>query len=102
MKTSTLDRNGVSAELVDMISRLDGLIPWPYRRQVMGEVAVTIIDGKTRVNRFTKHLLQEGGHRNHLPTVRTISNILNRHGYRLRTVEKTKVQKNGRNRHHLR
>ena len=28
-----------------------------------------------------------------LPTVRTISNILNRHEYRLRTVEKTKVQK---------
>ena len=28
-----------------------------------------------------------------LPTVRTISNILNRQGYRLRTVAKTKVQK---------
>jgi hypothetical protein len=28
-----------------------------------------------------------------LPTVRTISNILNRHDYRLRTVAKTKVQK---------
>ncbi|WP_289020181.1 hypothetical protein [Desulfobacter postgatei] len=36
-----------------------------------------------------------------LPTVRAISNILNRHDYRLRTVAKTKVQKNGRNSRHL-
>ena len=37
-----------------------------------------------------------------LPTVRTISNLLNRHGYRLRTVAKTKVQKKAGNRCDLR
>ena len=46
-KTSTLARNGVSPELADMISRLVALIPWPSRRQAMGDVVVTgvIADG---------------------------------------------------------
>lgn len=35
----------------------------------------------------------EGWSKESLPTVRTISNILNRHEYQLRTVAKTKVQK---------
>jgi len=38
-------------------------------------------------------LIAEGWPEESLPTVRTISNILNRHDYRLRTVAKTKVQK---------
>ena len=38
-------------------------------------------------------LLQKGWHEETLPKVRTISNILQRHDYRLRTVVKTKVQK---------
>jgi len=38
-------------------------------------------------------LLEKGWSEETLPTMRTISNILERHGYRLRTVEKTKVQK---------
>ena len=38
-------------------------------------------------------LLEKGWAVEALPTVRTISNILNRQGYRLRTVAKTKVQK---------
>lgn len=38
-------------------------------------------------------LLQKGWSEETLPTVRTISNILERHSYRLRTVEKAKVQK---------
>jgi hypothetical protein len=38
-------------------------------------------------------LLEKGWSEDALPTVRTISNILNRLDYRLRTVEKTKVQK---------
>jgi hypothetical protein len=38
-------------------------------------------------------LVAEGWSEESLPTVRTISNILNRHEYRLRTVAKTKVQK---------
>ncbi len=166
MKTSTLDRNGASPEFADMISRLVALIPWPSRRQAMGDVAVTILDGKHRVaedgfgwsrsavalgiNEFRcgiicvndlseRHkpkseekdpkllddirkimkptsqaeprlrtallytnmtaqsvhdaLVAGGWSTESLPTVRTISNILNRHEYRLRAVEKTKVQK---------
>ena len=53
MKTSILVRNGVSSELIDMISRLVAMIPWPSRRQAMGDVAVTILDGKPRVLSFS-------------------------------------------------
>jgi len=49
MKTSTLARNGVTPDLVDLIFRLVSLIPWPSRRQAMGDVAMTILDGKPRV-----------------------------------------------------
>jgi hypothetical protein len=38
-------------------------------------------------------LVQKGWSEAELPTLRTISNILDRHDYRLRTVAKTKVQK---------
>ena len=166
MKTSTLTLNGVSPQTVNLISRLVDLIPWPARRQAMGDVILSLLDGKHRVaedvfgwNRTTaelgmneyrsgiscvndlsnrhkpkaeeKHpklladirqimdphsqaeprlrttllytnmtaqavydaLLQKGWSRETLPKVRTISNILNRHDYRLRTVAKTKVQK---------
>lgn len=166
MKRSTLSRNGVSPEMVALISRLVSLVPWPERRQAMGDVTMTILDGKARVaeavfgwsrssvsvgiNEFRcgmvclndvsgrrkpkaeeKHpglladirqllepssqaeprlrttllytnmtaqavyeaLVANGWSEESLPTVRTISNILNRHEYRLRTVAKTKVQK---------
>jgi hypothetical protein len=166
MKTSILSRNGISAQVVDLISRLVDMIPWPDRRQAMGDVTLSILNGKNRVaedvfgwNRAavelgmnesrtgiacvndlsTRHkpraedkdpklladirgimdphsqaeprlrttllythmtaqavydaLLQRGWSTSTLPTVRTISNILQRHDYRLRTVAKTKVQK---------
>ena len=166
MKTSTLTLNGVSPQTVNLISRLVDLIPWPARRQAMGDVTLSLLDGKHRVaedvfgwNRTTAELgmneyrsgiscvndlsnrhkpkteekspklladirqimdphsqaeprlrttllytnmtaqavydalLQKGWSRETLPKVRTISNILNRHDYRLRTVAKTKVQK---------
>jgi hypothetical protein len=166
MKTSTLARNGVSAEMVNLIGRLIELIPWPERRCAMGDVTVALLDGKQRVaenvfgwNRRAievgiheyqtgiscindistrvkpktedKHpellaeiqalmephsesesslrttllytnmtakavheaLVQKGWSTESLPSVRTISNLLNRQGYRLRTVAKTKVQK---------
>ena len=166
MKTSTLARSGVSPELAELIFRLVSLIPWPIRRQAMGDVAMTILDGKSRVaeevfgwsrsavsvgiNEFRggivcindlsdRHkpkseeknpkllddirkimepssqaeprlrttllypnmtaqsvydaLVANGWSEESLPSVRTISNILNRHEYRLRTVAKTKVQK---------
>ena len=49
MKTSTLVRNGISTEMVGLISRLVGLIPWPARRCAMGDVALSLLDGKHRV-----------------------------------------------------
>jgi hypothetical protein len=38
-------------------------------------------------------LVEKGWSAESLPTIRTISNILIRHNYRLRTVAKTKIQK---------
>jgi hypothetical protein len=166
MKTPTLARNGVSPEIAALLGRLVAMIPWPARRLAMGDVTVTVLDGKHRVaedefgwsrstvttgineyrsgivclNDLTERskpkteqknpkllediqrimepsshadpqlrttllytnmtaqsvydaLLGEGWTPEALPTVRTISNILNRHDYRLRTVAKTKVQK---------
>jgi len=166
MKTSTLARKGVSLEVAGMIYRLVALIPWPSCRKAMGDVTLTILDGKARIaekefgwNRssvavginefrsgiicendlFGRHkpkweeknpkllddirkimephsqaeprlrttllytnmtaqsvydaLIAEGWTKESLPTVRTISNILNRHEYRFCTVAKTKVQK---------
>lgn len=166
MKTSTLVRNGVSQEMVELIVRLIDLIPWPARRQAMGDVAISLLDGKPRIaenvfgwNRgavklgmhesrsgivclndlstrrkpkaeekdprllgaiveimephsqaeprlrtrllYTnmtakavyEALLRKGWSAEELPTVRTISNILNRLDYRLRSVAKTRVQK---------
>src|ERR1035438_9875722 len=49
MKTSTLDRNRISTELVDLVSRLVDLIPWPERRRAMGDVTMVLLDGKYRV-----------------------------------------------------
>jgi hypothetical protein len=174
VKTSTLARSGVSAEMVALIARLVNMIPWPARRRAMGDVTSSLLDAKPRVaedvfgwyrktvelglnevrtgivcvnDLSTRHkpkteekdpelltsiravmepsseaesrlrttflytdmtaetvydaLIQGGRSEDSLPTVRTISNILNRAGYRLRTVAKTKVQKNGGNGRHL-
>ena len=166
MKPTTLERNGVSTELVELIGRLIDLIAWPERRRAMGDVTLALLDGKRRVaehvfgwNRKAvelgiheyqtgiacvndisargkpktedKHpkllaeiqtimephsesesglrttllytnmtaktvhetLMQKGWAESDLPSVRTISNLLNRQDYRLRTVAKSKVQK---------
>jgi len=166
MKTSTLERNGISTEMVDLIGRLIDLIEWPARRRAMGDVTMALLDGKHRVaedvfgwnrravelgiheyqtgiacvNDITargkpktedKHpkllaeiqtimephsesqaslrttllytnitaktvhqaLVKKGWSEADLPSVRTISNLLNRQDYRLRTVAKSKVQK---------
>lgn len=166
MKPTTLVRNGVSAEMVELIGRLIDLIAWPVRRRAMGDVTTALLDGKQRVaenvfgwNRNAvalgiheyqtgiacvndisdrgkpktedKHpkllaeiqaimephseaesslrttllytnmtaktvheaLVQKGWPAASLPSVRTISNLLNRQDYRLRTVAKSKVQK---------
>jgi len=169
MKTSTLARNGVSTEMVELIGRLVELIPWPARRCAMGDVTVALLEGKQRVaenvfgwnrraieagiheyqtgitcinnistrvkpkteDKYPKllaeiqtimaphsqsesslrttllytnmtaktvyeALIEKGWSGQCLPSVRTISNLLNRQHYRLRTVAKTKVQKNSR------
>jgi hypothetical protein len=166
MKTSTLERNGVSTEIVELIGRLIDLMAWSTRRRAMGDVTMTLLDGKRRVaeevfgwNRKAvelgiheyqtgiacindisargkpktedKHpmllaeiqaimephsesesslrttllytnltaktvheaLVQKGWPEADLPSVRTISNLLNRQDYRLRTVTKSRVQK---------
>ncbi len=46
MKISTLTINEVSPQMVDLISRLVDLIPWPVRRQAMGDVTLSLLDGK--------------------------------------------------------
>ena len=166
MKTATLEKNGISKEIVALVARLVDLIPGSDRRCAMGDVTLSLLDGKHRVaenvfgwNRSTVEvginefktgisclndlslrlnpasevknpklladiiaimepqsesesslrttllythltakvvydaLVEKGWAIEALPTVRTISNILNRQGYRLRTVAKTKVQK---------
>lgn len=166
MKTSILTQKGVTTEIVDLVSRLVDLIPWPARRRAMGDVALVLLDGKYRVaedvfgwgrsvvqvgiNEFKtgiscvndistrvkpkteeknaellaeihtimephseseshlrttllytnmtakavyNALVEKGWSAESLPTIRTISNILIRHNYRLRTVAKTKIQK---------
>jgi hypothetical protein len=166
MKSSTLERKGVPAEMVELIGRLVDLIEWPARRRAMGDVAMSLLDGKQRVaekvfgwNRKAvelglhehqtgiacindlsargkprtedKHpellaeiqaimephseaesslrttllythltartvheaLVQKGWPEPSLPSVRTLSNLLNRQDYRLRTVAKSRVQK---------
>ncbi len=49
MKISTLTLNEVSPQVVDLISRLVDLIPWPVRRQAMGDVTLSLLAGKHRV-----------------------------------------------------
>ncbi len=49
MKTTTLARNGVSTQMVDLIGRLVELIAWPARRRAMGDVTIVLPDGKRRV-----------------------------------------------------
>lgn len=171
MKTSTVVRNAVSQQFVDLIARLVDMIPWPNKRSAMGDVTMSLLDGKPRVaedvfgwgratvelgmNEFRSKivcindlsvrqkprieeknpkllsdiveimtpnsqaeaslrttfaytdltakavygfLLEKGWSQQELPTVRTISNILNRQEYRLRTVAKAKVQKKRRTR----
>lgn len=49
MKPTTLARNGVSAQTVELISRLVESIPWPDRRRAMGDVTASLLEGKPRV-----------------------------------------------------
>lgn len=52
MKTGTLERNGVSTEMADLIGRLIDLIEWPARRRAMGDVTMALL-GSGRTQRFS-------------------------------------------------
>lgn len=167
MKPSTLARNGVSSEMVELIGRLIDSIAWPARRRAMGDVTLALLDGKQRVaenvfgwnrrsvelglheyqtgiacvnvvstrgrpkaenkepqllaeiqaimeshsqaqlppgtslqhakmtaRKVHEALVQKGGSAATLPSVRTISNLLNRQDCRLLAVVKSTTQKN--------
>ena len=166
MAKSVLECNGISQEMVGLVSGLIDNIPWPDRRKAMGEATVTMLNGSPRlaesvfgwrrttielgIHEFNsgfdcednisgrrrkkteeknpqllldiQRLVDPHSHADHqlrtdlahrnvtaqsvrdslveigwkevdLPSTRTISNLLNRHGYRVRSVAKVKVQK---------
>lgn len=166
MAKSILERNGISEEVVGLVSHLVDSIPYPERRIAMGEVTLTMLGGSHRcaesvfgwnrssvklgIHEFESGILcmdnvserkrkkveeqnpqllvdiqrlvdphshadcqlrtdlahtnitaqavhdalvENGWAIEDLPTVRTISNVLNRLGYRVRSVAKTMVQK---------
>ena len=49
MKISTVEKNGITPEVVEMVCSLVGRIPWPERRQAMADVTNRLLDGKPRV-----------------------------------------------------
>jgi hypothetical protein len=166
MKVSTAEKNGLTSDVVELLKRLTGMIPWPERRMAKADIVATLLDGKARAaedvfgwgraaiiigrrerssgerhadsiagrrkpateEKFPNierdiHLLfdsksqadarlgttlrylnasasnvrgslVENGYRDEeLPSERTINNLLNRMGFRLRTVQKAKPQK---------
>ena len=166
MKKSTVEKNGISPEVIRTVASIVKKIPWAERRQSMAQVTMDLLDGRPRVaedifgwgrstvelgmhelrtgirclndisNRHRtrtedrypeilqdihailepesqadphlrtnlaytnmsasavrKALLSKGWSKKILPTERTISDILNRQGYVIRPVAKTKVQK---------
>lgn len=166
MKISTVERNGITPEVIETVSGLVARISWPERRQAMAEVTNRLLDGKPRLaeevfgwgratvemginelrtgivclndisarhkprteDRYPqllddireimapeshadphlrttlaytnmtaatvrKALLAKGWSEEQVPAVRTLSEILLRQDYRLRSVAKTKVQK---------
>ncbi|MDO9106514.1 MAG: hypothetical protein Q7U57_16315 [Methylovulum sp.] len=49
VENSNLERNGISKEVVALVSRLIDLIPGPGRRCALGDVTLSLLDGKHRV-----------------------------------------------------
>lgn len=49
MKTSTVIRNGITPQVTELIARLVYMIPWPVRRSAMGDVTISLLEGKSRV-----------------------------------------------------
>ena len=61
--------------------------------QAEGHLRTTLLYTNMTAKAVREALLQKGWSEEQLPGVRSISNILNRHEYRLRAVAKTKVEK---------
>ncbi|MGD9826069.1 MAG: transposase, partial [Desulfobacter sp.] len=49
MKISTVEKNGITPEVVEVVCSLVGRISWPERRQAMADVTNRLLDGKPRV-----------------------------------------------------
>jgi len=170
MKTSLVERQGLTRAQLDLVVRLVEKIPYDHRRQAMGDVVHTLLEGRARLAEdalgWGRHIIELGMHEHRtgirciqdlsnrgskraeiknpqllvdiemimephcesdshlrttllhsnmttnavlnalgekgytteeLPSERSMCNILNRLGYRLKTVAKSKVQKNKRN-----
>jgi hypothetical protein len=76
--------------LADIIENMD-----PHS-QAEARLRTTLLYTNMTAKAVYEALVQKGWSEAELPTLRTISNILDRHDYRLRTVAKTKVQKKSR------
>jgi hypothetical protein len=48
MKTSILEQNGILPSVVELVKRTVDEVQWPARRRVMGDVTMTLLDGKAR------------------------------------------------------
>ena len=53
MKKSVLDQHGVTSETKELLGRMVAMVPWPERRKAMGDVTLTVLDGKTRAAEST-------------------------------------------------
>jgi hypothetical protein len=42
MKTSTVVRNEVTPQVIELVGRLVDMIPWPFRRSAMGDVIISL------------------------------------------------------------
>ncbi len=66
MKRSVITRNGITPATVQVLSRLVSMIPWPDRRQAMGEITLLLLEGKPRVAEavfgWSRHTVQMGRH----------------------------------------
>jgi hypothetical protein len=52
MKTSTLEKNGVPAGVVETVGLVVARVPWPERRLAMAEATRGLLDGKARVAEY--------------------------------------------------
>ncbi len=49
MKTSLVERQGLTIAQLDLVVRLVEKIPYEHRRQAMGDVVHTLLEGRARL-----------------------------------------------------